>query len=88
MWERWRRRVSVPTWPRSWRPRMWPFRLTGMLIAGRPARLAGTVNTSLMYVSTGDNDEIVDNSGAGPIVVGQSITSHLFCDEVYFCARR
>ena len=67
---------------------MWSSKVTGRLIAGRPTRLAGTVNTSLMYVSTGDNDEIVDNSGAGPIVVGQSITSHLFCDEVCPVSRR
>jgi len=87
-WASSRRMVSVPTCPRSCSPRMWPSTLTGMLIAGRPARLPGTVNTSLTYVSTGENDVIVDNSGAGPMVVGQSIMSHLYCVEVCFGGRR
>ena len=71
-WASSRRMVSVPTCPRSCSPRMWPSTLTGMLIAGRPARLPGTVNTSLTYVSTGVNDEMVSNSGAGPTDVGHN----------------
>ena len=52
-------------------------------MAGRPAKLPGTVKASLTYVSTGDRWEMVDSSGAGPVVVGQRIISHLVWNEVH-----
>jgi hypothetical protein len=45
-------------------------------MAGSPARLPGTVNTSLTYVSTGVIELIDSNAGAGPTVVGHRMISH------------
>ena len=47
-----------------------------MLIAGSPAKLPGTVNTSFTYVSTGFIDATEDRAEAGPTVVGHKMMSH------------
>ena len=68
--------ISMPTCPTTCNPIISPPTLTGILTAGKPARLAGTVNTSLTYPSTGVICEIVSKAGAGPTVVGHNMTSH------------
>ena len=49
-------RFSLNAGPMSWKPTGRPsLRPHGMLIAGRPARLAGMVQMSLMYMASGSS---------------------------------